>query len=891
MPEGGASYFSRCGNHRRGVPFSSLFLSGMSHPYLSSHAGWRRIPFRDVARSAPSEGSLSVALDRYLRIVANSLDVPVVQVNVGTRMHQSLAWIGAPLERCRAEVSLDRVPRERRTLTVIQNVADVESWPDHPLASHPLNLCWYAGQPILPDASNTPARSASPPPSYSSTEPSVLAVMDVRPRELSAADRAVLADMSALIAEHLQPGEPLLDSIDEGFYVINGDWTFEYINKTAEEILGRPRESLIGQNLWEAFPDLIGTEAETFYRTPLDVGETGELTLFYEPLQIWVEARAYPWRDGIVVYFRDITDRTLNENQLRLFSRAIEETGESVIITDADVEAPGGPTIRYVNPAFEEMTGYGADEVIGSRPSVLQGPGTDRQVLDRIRAQIIDGHPVTDETVNYRKDGTPFIVEWNIAPVRDDEDDITHWVAVQRDMTETRQMEAEREKARHRVQSLHDIGRAILNASSAGDIAQATLERVGTLVEAERASVVDVNDAMEQATILALSGTSHSGLNVGDTVDLSTFRNIQGLHGFEYRVVRNLDHEATAPIEHRLLQIGIRSYVSVPLVASGDMIGILNIGSALPDGFPAPVVETVREVADMLAVALQQRRYREALVSAKERAEEMNQLKTAFLANMSHEVRTPLTSILGFADMISEQPESARDFAPFIQQGGERLLRTLSAVLDFAQLESNTYVFSPRQIDLCPIVRRVIALFQQEADQRGIDIRCDMPSDPVHLYADEQTVERIVTCVVENAIKFTSSGEVGIALSVHDGEAELRVTDTGVGISPGFLPHVFDEFRQESTGDGRTHEGNGLGLAITQKFVERAGGTIEADSVKGEGTTVTIRLPMSESDGKNPETHRKRAAAERAVHTSNKNSTSGGNAKRSSNPSISADHE
>jgi len=122
-----------------------------------------------------------------------------------------------------------------------------------------------------------------------------------------------------------------------------------------------------------------------------------------------------------------------------------------------------------------------------------------------------------------------------------------------------------------------------------------------------------------------------------------------------------------------------------------------------------------------------------------------------------------------------------------------------------------------------------------------------MPLSPVRLYADEKTGERIITCVMENAIKFTETGEVRVAISVDDDGAEVRVTDTGVGISPGFVPHVFDEFRQESTGDGRTHEGSGLGLAITRKFVERAGGTIEADSVKGKGTTVIIRLPMSES--------------------------------------------
>jgi len=159
--------------------------------------------------------------------------------------------------------------------------------------------------------------------------------------------------------------------------------------------------------------------------------------------------------DQVVVVSRDVTGRRIAEEALRLVQTAIEQVDDSVLITDARIDLPG-PRILYVNPAFERMTGYNEAEVIGKTPRLLQGPNTGRAVLDRLRAALEAGEPFHGQTINYRKDRTPFYIEWHVAPIRNDRGQVTHWVSIQRDVTERRRQE--QLQRRHQAELAH-VGR------------------------------------------------------------------------------------------------------------------------------------------------------------------------------------------------------------------------------------------------------------------------------------------------------------------------------------------------------------------------------------------------------------------------------------------------
>lgn len=239
---------------------------------------------------------------------------------------------------------------------------------------------------------------------------------------------------------------------------------------------------------------------------------------------------------------------------------------------------------------------------------------------------------------------------------------------------------------------------------------------------------------------------------------------------------------------------------------------------------------------------------REVLLRARSTAEKTEELKASFLANMSHELRIPLASIIGFAEILAENAtdDETREFATLIQESGGRLLRSINAVLDMTRLEAGRYEPVPENVDVADVIDSAVRLMKPLADEKQLALIRTGPS-PLVFRTDPLFLERIVNNLVGNAIKFTAKGRVSVSWKEVDGQLKVRVEDTGIGISEAFLPELFDEFTQESTGRGRSYDGTGLGLAITRKLVERLSGTIEVVSEKGAGTEFSVNIPESEA--------------------------------------------
>ena len=232
-----------------------------------------------------------------------------------------------------------------------------------------------------------------------------------------------------------------------------------------------------------------------------------------------------------------------------------------------------------------------------------------------------------------------------------------------------------------------------------------------------------------------------------------------------------------------------------------------------------------------------------AAEEGREAAERLSRLKSSFLANMSHEVRTPLTGILGFADLLSaEVPEEQRDFVAHIERNGRRLLDTLNAVLDLSQLDAGEYHSVPAPLRLSGPVSAAAADYRKVALDKGLRLDLDLAPD-VAASVDATVLKRITGYLLSNAVKFTESGGVRVSVEGQQGEAVLRVSDTGVGISESFMPAAFEAFRQEESGHARSHEGSGLGLAVVQRLVALSGGAIDVQSSQPGGTAVTVTFP------------------------------------------------
>ena len=244
----------------------------------------------------------------------------------------------------------------------------------------------------------------------------------------------------------------------------------------------------------------------------------------------------------------------------------------------------------------------------------------------------------------------------------------------------------------------------------------------------------------------------------------------------------------------------------------------------------------------------------ERLQRANTRLRQANELKENFLASTSHELRTPLTNILGFADLLKEETESrVHSHLDVIEVNGRRLLRTLNALLDLASLRAGEMSPNLRRTNVSTVVMQVARQYRDRVDEKGIELRFDLPQAPVHALLDVQYLEQILHNLIDNAIKFTDAGRVEIRVEATAREVAVQVSDTGIGIDAAFMPDLFRDFKQESHGLSRNYDGSGLGLAISARLVELMNGTITVRTEKGEGSTFTVRFPRRQAERSSPD--------------------------------------
>ncbi len=293
------------------------------------------------------------------------------------------------------------------------------------------------------------------------------------------------------------------------------------------------------------------------------------------------------------------------------------------------------------------------------------------------------------------------------------------------------------------------------------------------------------------------------------------------------------------------LEHGLRACWSTPIFSSdGQVLGTFAMYYRTVCE-PSAVELRVIEMASYLAgIAIERRRFEADLIAAKERAEEMARLKEAFLTNMSHEIRTPLTSIIGFSDILAGELEDEHQYLiQHVSKAGKRLLATLNDVLDYARLESGAIEMRADVLNVPEIARETVSVFLPQTRAKGLTLELETHVPEAYARLDRALLIRVLNNLVENALKFTDEGGVVLEVNADTDHVTVNVRDTGRGISQEFLPSIFEEFRQESTGLSRSHEGSGLGLQITKQLVERMQGTITVESRQGEGSSFAVTFP------------------------------------------------
>ncbi len=602
------------------------------------------------------------------------------------------------------------------------------------------------------------------------------------------------------------------------FYARPDDtYGLHFVSEHAADVVGIPAEA---DAFFDRFVERVPPSHREAYRRSIReavaAAEPWEMEFPYDAPggeRLWLYGRSIPEQradetvfNGVVI---DITERKQAERELRhttqLLEKTLESLNEAVLVVD-----PSARKIVTCNAAVEQIFGYPKEELIGaSTERIHVSPAAYERFADLSEPALDAQGGFVGEYQMRRKDGQVIETEHVVTPLESEE-----WpqgvVSVVRDITERKRRERGLRRKERRYQAVFEDPNILV----------ALVDPDGTVRNINQTALQFVD-----ASLAALRGRPfwETPWFTGDASIQRKMRRWIEWAAHEEYVGFEMDHTQA---------------LGEPLEVSGVV---------------RPVTDEEGEVASLLISArdvTSQKEHERALVEAKETAEEAARLKSAMLANMSHEVRTPLTAIIGFSDLLAERLDGeAAHFNERIRKSGRRLMKTLNSVLELSRLEAGGQDLRVATVCLGAVAQEAVEMLRPRAEENEVALRVERAgAEEVEGRWNEGALHRIAENLLGNAIKFTPAGEQVVARVWAEGaEAVLVVEDTGVGISEAALPKIFDAFKQESEGLRREYEGSGLGLSIVDQLVQGMGGAIEVESEKGEGSRFVVRLPRGEA--------------------------------------------
>jgi len=404
------------------------------------------------------------------------------------------------------------------------------------------------------------------------------------------------------------------------------------------------------------------------------------------------------------------------------------------------------------------------------------------------------------------------------------------------------------------LKALGEVGRAVSSTLDLETVLSTIVSQASHLAGTDGGAMYEYD---EEAGEFHLRTTQNLAMEFVELLRATRIRKGEGAVGrmavtLEPMQIPDIEQDASYQSRFRsaALAEGYHALLAVPLLRETRIIGALIVNRKTPGEFSPDVIELLRTFAAQSALAIQNARLFQELEEKSRQLEIADRHKSEFLASMSHELRTPLNAVIGFSEvlldrMFGELNPKQDEYLQDIVTSGRHLLSLINDILDLAKIEAGRMELEITDFDLPQAIDNSITLVRERAARRAITLATDVDPRLGEIKADERKVKQVLLNLLSNAIKFTTEGgRVEVQAALADGFAEISVIDTGVGIAPADHETVFEEFRQVGSDYAKKHEGTGLGLTLSRRFVELHGGKIWVKSELGRGATFTFTLPV-----------------------------------------------
>jgi len=493
-----------------------------------------------------------------------------------------------------------------------------------------------------------------------------------------------------------------------------------------------------------------------------------------------------------------------SREQARKLSLVASRTDNLVVITDAQGH------VEWVNESFEKITGFYLHEVRGKSPGkFLQGPETKEETIREMRKGLANGEGFNVEVVNYNRQGVPYWLAIDCTPIKDDAGNLINFIAIEREISERKANEKRlKDSERHHRTILNSVSEAIFHADENLDLYYANP---------------------------AWSGMTGHYFGEGEHKNLKEF-----IHTDDIPLLLSARDEARRGSSTTRQELRLKDY-------NGEWRKVELLLSR---------IDQEHDFTGALIDIDERWQTTQAILRAKQEAEDLSEARTRFVANMSHEIRTPLNAIIGMSSVLetTRLDEEQRLCLETISNGGKALLSVIDDVLDLARLESKAIELEHHEFQLSEVCEEAINLVALKASEKNIKIFANSDGYiPPTLVGDSHKIRQLLLNLLSNALKFTPEGTITLSVRWDQsrsarGTLHIKLKDSGIGIPSERLPALFSAFTQADPSTTRRFGGTGLGLAICQQICLAMGGEITATSIVGEGSCFTCSVQLDATD-------------------------------------------